>query len=92
MILPAEILMVKLVDGSSRASRTVRPSMKAVSDLHFFYVAAGAAADDFDIGVFDVAEGDLRAVAPLSFCKVFDGECMLLILVGAPRLHRGCRR
>ena len=40
---------------------------ETVSDLHFFYVAAGAAADDFDIGAFDVAEGDLRAVGPYFF-------------------------
>lgn len=55
---------------------------EAVSDLHFFHVAAGAAADDFDIGTFDVAEGDLGAVSPYFFCKVFDSKSMLLVLVG----------
>ena len=54
---------------------------EAVSDLHFVHAAAGAAADDFDIGAIDVAEGDLRAVSPYFFCKVFDGECMLFVLV-----------
>ena len=55
---------------------------ETVPDLHFFHMAAGATADDFDIGTFDVAEGDLRAVGPYFFCKVFDGEGMLLVLVG----------
>lgn len=62
-------------------------------------MTAGAAADDFDIGAFDVAKGDLRAVGPYFFCKVFDGECMLLILVGglvfigavdADQVRNGC--
>ena len=59
MILPAEIFDGKVGGWELQGFTDGATFDEAVSDLHFFYVTAGAAADDFDIGAFDVAEGDL---------------------------------